>query len=88
MTKTIRDILDTDNLNIRGTVLFPGHATHSVPCSYSLAVPTEFRVVSFPSELRDAVLNNDELGEDWDELHLESLKQIYDQMAETGKKIR
>ena len=27
MTKTIRDILDTDNLNIRGTVLFAGHAT-------------------------------------------------------------
>ena len=26
MTKTIRDILDTDNLNIRGTVLFAGHA--------------------------------------------------------------
>ena len=27
MTKTIRDILDTDNLNIRGTVLFTSHAT-------------------------------------------------------------
>jgi len=27
MTKTIRDILDTDNLNIRGTVLLPGHAS-------------------------------------------------------------
>ena len=88
MTKTIKDILDTDNLNIRGTVLFAEHATHSVPCSYSLAVLMKFRIVSFFSELRDAVLNNDELGEDWDELHLESLKQIYDQMAETGKKIR
>ena len=88
MTKTIRDILDTDNLNIRGTVLFPGHVTHSIPRSYSLAVLTKFRIVSFFSELRDAVLNNDELGDDWDELHLESLKQIYDQMAESGKKIR
>jgi len=56
MTRTIRDILDTDNLNIR--------------------------------ELRDAVLNNYELGEDWDEVHLESLKQVYDQMTENGKKLR
>ena len=42
----------------------------------------------FVSELRDAVLDNNELGDDWDELHLESLKQIYDQMVENGKKIR
>ena len=47
MTKTIKDILDTDNLNIRGTVLFAEHATHSVPCSYSLAVLMKFRIVSF-----------------------------------------
>ena len=47
MTKTIKDILDTDNLNIRGTVLFAGHASHSVPCSYSLAVLMKFRIVSF-----------------------------------------
>ena len=42
----------------------------------------------FISELRDAVLDDNELGDDWDELHLESLKQIYDQMVENGKKIR
>ena len=39
-------------------------------------------------ELRDAVINNYELGEDWDEVHLESLKQAYERMAESGKKLR
>ena len=52
------------------------------------STPTVSGHFQFFSELRDAVLNNDELGEDWDEIHLESLKQIYDQMAENGKKIR
>ena len=30
MTKTIKDILDTDNLNIRGTVLFAEHAEQPI----------------------------------------------------------
>ena len=40
------------------------------------------------SELRDAVLSNYELGEDWEEYHLEGLQQIYEQMADNGKKLR
>ena len=87
MTKTIRDILDTDNLNIRGTVLFAGHANRFDAHNFILFFEFPGRKF-FVSELRDAVLDNNELGDDWDELHLESLKQIYDQMVENGKKIR